>query len=127
MRTLLVVALALATSSAPASELRAGEAIFVGERALAARLGGDVTPLPPAATRCANCHRDARFGPVLDAASLAESRARRGGPPSRYDAASLCRLLRTGVDPADVVITRAMPRYAISDADCAALWHYLAQ
>ena len=52
---------------------------------------------------------------------------RRNGPPSRFDEASFCRLLRTGVDPADIVVPRAMPRYAIDDTDCRALWAYLSR
>ena len=50
---------------------------------------------------------------------------RRGGPPSRYDAAGLCTLLRSGVDPAHVIILRTMPRYDINDADCQSLWLHL--
>jgi len=59
--------------------------------------------------------------------SLASLQPRRGGPPSRFDDSSLCRLLRTGVDPAHVVIQRSMPRYELSDADCRALWAHLSK
>jgi hypothetical protein len=61
----------------------------------------------------------------LSAATLAEPVARRGGPPSRYDARSLCTLLRSGVDPAHVMVQRAMPRFDIDDLQCEALWQYL--
>jgi hypothetical protein len=33
--------------------------------------------------------------------------------------------LRTGVDPAYILITRRMPRYTIEDAQCIDLWQYL--
>ncbi len=53
------------------------------------------------------------------------SLGRRGGPPSLFSQASFCRMLRTGVDPAYIVITRRMPRYTLSDEQCLGLWHYL--
>jgi hypothetical protein len=34
-------------------------------------------------------------------------------------------LLRTGVDPAYIVISRKMPRYVLDDEQCLDLWHYL--
>ena len=43
------------------------------------------------------------------------------------DLTSFCRLLRTGVDPAYVIIDRVMPTYDVSDAACASLWQYLTQ
>ncbi|RZM00732.1 MAG: hypothetical protein EOP73_15405 [Variovorax sp.] len=102
---------------------------------LRGRLAGHPDDLPPAATRCVNCHAigeapgrpaTATFGPLLGPATLAWALPRRGGPPSRYDAASLCRLLREGIDPAWVMVDAAMPRYAVSDAQCEALWARLA-
>ncbi|MGF6527722.1 hypothetical protein [Variovorax sp. PvP013] len=95
------------------------------------RLAGHASDLPPQATRCVNCHAaggaaaspaTAAFGPSLGPATLTRAVSRRGGPPSRYDAASLCRLLRDGIDPAWVMVDAAMPRYAVSDAQCEALW-----
>lgn len=115
-----------------------GRALFEGSAPLAGRLAGHERDLPAAATRCINCHRrdtappgssgnDTRsYGPRLDAQALVAPRPRRGGPPSRYDAAALCRLLRDGVDPAWVLIDRAMPRYRASDAECEVLWRFLA-
>jgi hypothetical protein len=50
---------------------------------------------------------------------------RRGGPPSAFDRDTFCRLLRTGVDPAWVVVDVSMPRYALSDEQCHALWTHL--
>ena len=67
----------------------------------------------------------ASLGPILDRERLTERVARRGGPPSRFDERSFCRLLRTGEDPAGVILPRAMPRYEIDDADCLRLWRYL--
>jgi hypothetical protein len=100
----------------------------------AARLRGDPTVLPADAARCANCHEpsrqrigaDAALGPRLDA-RLAQTLPRRGGPPTAYDAVALCTLLRTGIDPARVLIRRAMPVYDIDDAACASLWNAFLQ
>lgn len=132
----------------------AGRALFEGQTALQGQLTGHTRPLPAAAVRCSNCHRresappagvaasdaaaaaasnassaadDAArsFGSWLGAEALQTAQPRRGGPPSRYDAASLCKLLREGIDPAWVVIDRAMPRYEIADAQCQALWAFL--
>jgi hypothetical protein len=63
--------------------------------------------------------------PRLGAQPLQQPLRRRGGPPSAYTVDSFCRLLRTGVDPAQVVTSQAMPVYRISDADCFALWAFL--
>ena len=111
-----------------------GAQLFFGKRALVGRLAGDELLLPADSTACANCHTEgvgpagrggARFGPVIQRGALMVSAPRRGGPPSRYDLSRFCRLLRTGVDAAEVMIARAMPRYAISDAECGSLWTYL--
>jgi hypothetical protein len=58
---------------------------------------------------------------------LLASLSRRGGPPSRFDEAKLCRLLRTGIDPVSIVVAQSMPLYDLSDDDCHALWTYLTQ
>ena len=115
-----------------------GAELFDGRRALVASVQGQELVLPPFAVRCVNCHdlgptatdRSAsaplaNFGPAISGASVAADQARRGGPPSHFNASTLCRLLRTGVDPSDVLVTRAMPRYRISDAQCNALWEHL--
>lgn len=118
-----------------------GAALFDGRRPLAARIQGHDEPLPPAAARCSNCHApaalraaaagagvaSASFGPLLDHATLTELRPRRGGPPSRYDATALCRVLRQGIDPAWITLPRTMPRYTLSDAECTALWAHLSR
>jgi hypothetical protein len=64
---------------------------------------------------------------VLDNGDLTRLLARRGGPPSRFDAAAFCRLLRTGEDPAGVLLPKAMPRYELDDAQCGQLWRFLAR
>lgn len=116
-----------------------GARLFDGRQPLAARISGHADALPSAAARCSNCHASQAvrqgaaaagigspsFGPLLTAATLRHPLPRRGGPPSRFDAASLCRLLREGVDPAWVMLPRVMPRYQISDAQCEALWEHL--
>lgn len=109
-----------------ASSLDRGAALFNGGTPRPARLAGHDDELPPQATRCSNCHGDTdSLGPALGSVHLARPAARRGGPPSRYDEASLCRLMRDGVDPTWVLVDRTMPRYAVSDADCDDLWRYL--
>ncbi len=109
-----------------------GAALWSGDLPLTARIAGHDHALPPRAARCINCHGGATGGdplagtaPQLTARYLREPVARRGGPPSRYDAATFCTLLRTGVDPTSVLLPRHMPRYTISDAECAALWNHL--
>ena len=108
-----------------------GAALFEGRPPLVARLSGQSTALPPATARCSNCHAresgvDAKgFGPDVFGEALTASRSRRAGPASRFDAASFCKLLRTGVDAADVIIAHEMPRYEVSEAQCAALWTHV--
>lgn len=129
--------MAAAGGPAPASDR--GPRLFSGEIALTARLAGHASPLPPHAARCVNCHSlaaaghasvaasAAGLGPALGAATLARDIRRRGGPPSRYDEAAFCRLLASGIDPADIIVTRQMPRYEMSREDCAALWRHLVE
>jgi hypothetical protein len=126
-----------------------GDRLFHGLAPLTARIVGHEMVLPVAVARCMNCHETrsaplsaaasavanqapgtagavaGRFGPALDHATLTELRARRGGPTSRYDVQALCSLLRTGVDPAQVMIPQSMPRYEIDAAGCGAVWAYL--
>ena len=63
--------------------------------------------------------------PSLGKLGLTSVQKRRGGPPSRYDSNSLCRLLQLGHDPAHVVISTNMPRYSITPPQCDDLWLYL--
>lgn len=115
-----------------------GRLLFSGQLPLVALLAGDDVPLPVQASRCINCHlRSAApavndggdntqtFGPPLTARGLTEPQRRRGGPPSRYDVDRFCALLKTGVDPAHVLVARTMPRYQLTPSDCRALWDYL--
>jgi hypothetical protein len=107
-------------------ERAAGRELFNGTRPLAAHLDGHGESLPPMAARCANCHEGAQvIGGAVDKATLTRAVPRRGGPPSRYDEAAFCKLLRTGIDPAWVLLPRAMPRYRVGDSDCASLWAYV--
>lgn len=137
-RGLALAALVFAAGGAAANPaLKQGRALFTGAEALAATpsTGGPV--LPTAASRCSNCHSAPgtagaaqavgadSFGPMLNSARLLNAQPRRGGPPSRYDAPALCRLLRQGIDPAGVMLAAAMPRYAVNDVQCRALWTLL--
>jgi hypothetical protein len=136
LSTLFAAAAALAADAAIVDPREMGRRLFNGEAPLAAQIAGQDLALPPQATRCTNCHADApgrrgseprrSFAPALSAEGLRRSQPRRGGPPSSYDVASMCRLLRTGIDPASVIVDRNMPRYEITTADCDALWVYLA-
>jgi hypothetical protein len=110
----------------------AGQRMFSGEMPLQGTIFGHDRPSPAELVSCANCHMAGSppasgeaFGPRLDRSTLTEARSRRGGPPSHFSATSFCRLLRTGVDPAYIVITRQMPRYELSDDQCLYLWQYL--
>lgn len=115
-----------------------GQKLFSGTEPMLGRISGHSTNLPSEASRCINCHRSdlkaekrgaaepaSSFAPLLNAETLTQPRSRRGGPPSRYDARSLCQTLRTGVDPVYIVMPSVMPRYEVSDDDCALLWAYL--
>jgi hypothetical protein len=122
-------------------QLQRGAALFAGDQGISARLVGHEVELPTQASRCINCHELTERAPAvskesaiaapsiyaseLTHAALTEPRVRRGGPASVFDADSLCSLLRTGVDPASIIISTTMPRYRISDAQCADLWTYL--
>lgn len=106
----------------------AGGQLFDGRRPLVARIAGHELALPAQAWRCANCHAGAQaIGGTLDRARLVAAQARRGGPSSRYDLPAFCRLLRTGVDPAWILIDRTMPRFEIDDLQCKQLWTHLTQ
>lgn len=123
-----LIALAVALQGEPPPDKAHGQRIFSGEVALPAHISGQDVALPASASRCSNCHgaqATQRIAPLLTPTSLTTATSRRGGPPSSYTPASLCRLLRTGVDPAFIIVPRAMPRYEASDADCAALWAYV--
>jgi hypothetical protein len=129
-------------AAAPGDAPARGRELFAGTAALRGTIAGHAGALPPQGTRCVNCHavgsaapvaapasgaQAASFGPLLTRHGLTQPQARRGGPPSRYDEAAFCRLLRTGIDPAYILITRSMPRYELTDADCRALWLHLTE
>ncbi len=109
-----------------------GDSLFHGKEKLNGRIRGHDDALPPEVVRCANCHEatdKARLSrvaaPRLDRSVLLALRQRRGGPPSRYDQAAFCKLLRTGIDPANIVIAREMPVYEVDETQCASLWTFL--
>jgi hypothetical protein len=134
---------------------RPGQWLFEGRVAITARMSGHSLSLPVEASRCSNCHSHSQsdangatlisstarsgqarsgqarsdqtrfYGPPLNQSTLSFSKIRRGGPASRYDALSFCKLLREGIDPASVVINNTMPRYQLSDAQCSSIWSYV--
>ena len=130
----LVQAEAARASALANASAAAGRRMFSGGASLQGAIVGHPEALPPRLVACANCHQGgaaglaaASFGPRLDGTRLTEMRGRRGGPPSAFSPASFCRMLRTGVDPAFILITRQMPRYTLDDNQCLGLWHYLTE
>jgi hypothetical protein len=132
-QTLLLISFSIGLLLAPLSKMaRQGNALFQGKVKLAGRIRGHDDLLPPAAVRCTNCHNAYRQAtlsrvapPHLNRSLLLDARQRRGGPPSRYDQAAFCRLLKSGADPAYVLISREMPVYEVNDEQCASLWAFL--
>lgn len=121
-----------------AAQAARGARLFDGSEPLVATLSGHTTPLPPDTARCIQCHTGPTTttsttsaqplpGPVLDRRHLRDALPRRGGPPIAYELATFCRAVRSGVDPASVVLPRTMPRFDIDDARCEALWRYLTE
>jgi hypothetical protein len=110
-----------------------GRALFTGREPLAGRVRDHRSNLPVAVVVCRGCHGAGVVAPgappppapAVDRALLLELRPRRGGPPSAYDLPSFCRLLRTGVDPAYVLVAREMPVFDVDDARCESLWRFL--
>lgn len=113
-----------------------GQRLFLGRVPLDASLRGEAGALPSRASRCINCHGVPGAAPAAPrgvaqmretALPLAAFASRRGGPPFAYDATSLCRTLRTGIDPQQVWLARAMPLFRLTPPQCAALWAYLTE
>jgi hypothetical protein len=134
------VVIVFAGGQSASGEVALGRSLWVGTRPLAAHVAGQDFELPQDAAVCTNCHQSGPasastaaspvslaqpFGPPLTRTTLSQPRGRRGGPPSVYDSAKLCRALRDGIDPALVVIPQTMPRYAFTDQQCQALWAFL--
>lgn len=133
-RWLMLVAIAIVlggavwVSEAAAERRTAGAQLFDGSQPLVARIAGHEQALPAQAWRCVNCHAGTQaIGGALGRDRLLATQARRGGPSSRYDLPAFCRLLRTGVDPAWILIDRNMPRFEIDDRQCEQLWTHLTQ
>lgn len=125
-------------AAAPAAEQ--GRQLFEGSAPLIGKVRGHSTALPLDALRCSNCHLTSptsrpgaasrptqTFGPVLTPGHLLQPVSRRGAPPTRYDLPAFCRLLGSGIDPGEVLLSRSMPLYEFSASECEALWRYLTQ
>lgn len=119
-------------AATPVAGPLSGEHLYYGGQPLPARIGRDA--IDAKAARCASCHGAARTGAKegvtvvspLRSADLTDARPRRGGPASAYTAESFCNALRTGVDPAGIMLSQVMPRYEVSVSACTVLWEYLA-
>jgi len=112
--------------------IQRGEDLYQGKEPLRGKVRGQDDLLPPEATRCVNCHNPAsrdrlsgRPSPRIDGDWLTKARQRHGGPPSSYNQALFCKLLRSGTDPVYVLVAREMPIYEIDDDQCASLWTFL--
>jgi ABC-type branched-subunit amino acid transport system substrate-binding protein len=148
MRALLATALvsaALLGGAAGADDLspaeRAGKLVYSrGESPsggeITARIGRDASPLPGSVAPCGTCHgadgRGRPEGSALPTAITWPELAKPYGhahPTGRkhpaFDAGSLARAIREGIDPAGNALDPVMPRYAMSDADLASLLAYL--
>jgi hypothetical protein len=111
-----------------------GARLYNGGAPLNGTVGAQGMSLPASVLICANCHvgqpgnqpgGDAQAAPDLRRGWLRQVRSRRNGPAGHYTEITFCRALRTGIDPLHIVLPVQMPRFAIADADCAALWDYL--
>jgi len=114
--------------------LKKGEDLFYGREELKGTLYLHNRSLNTPFVRCMNCHRlqdqqktsnKSDFGPELGARFLQTENSLRGGPARAYDADSFCHMLRTGMDPSQIMIRTDMPRYTLNDDDCHALWRFL--
>lgn len=128
----MVLAAPSASASVQVDEAAAGKALFMGQSPLTGRIASHLTNLPTEVLRCANCHSAKGLPPVartiappLTREWLLQAQARRGGPPSAYDLAQFCTLLRTGHDAAQLIANAQMPRYVLNDQECKALWVFL--
>ncbi len=123
-----------AASIAPVHGAKSAEGakLFDGDEALKGRLQGMSFELDASAVRCKNCHTvtaqaviPGSSAPALTAGMLTSELKRRSGPPSHYTLESFCKLLRTGIDPAYVIVNRQMPRFEIDEEQCGSIWSYL--
>lgn len=115
-----------------AVSIERGEALYGGKEPLHGRVRGQDDLLPPEAVRCVNCHNPAskdrlsgKPAPRIDGEWLMQARQRHGGPPSSYNQASFCKVLRAGTDPVYVLVAREMPVYEMDEDQCASLWLFL--
>lgn len=98
-------------------------------------LGGEEVEAPAAAFACVNCHaadgRGTTEGGVKpapvnwDALTTARTSALTGRPRPPYDAKTLARAVRLGVDSAGERLHPAMPRYRLTDGQAADLVAFL--
>jgi ABC-type branched-subunit amino acid transport system substrate-binding protein len=109
-----------------------------GGGAIEAVVGDEAVTLPASAVPCASCHGpdgqgrpeggvlppDIRWSQLTKVYGHVHENGRRH---PAFDEASVARLLRTGRDPADNALDRAMPLYRMSETDMDDLVAYLKQ
>lgn len=138
--SLIMLACVAASSAALGAETDAlktisaarGQALFEGREPLSGTIRGHTRSMPADAVICGGCHKSTPSGPgglsqapSLDVKGLLDQLPRRGGPPSAYTLDTFCRVVRTGVDPVYVLVSRTMPKFVVSAQQCESLWLYL--
>jgi mono/diheme cytochrome c family protein len=145
MRVAVITALILVAvaTSAPASPADRGRVLYergmgADGRPLAATVGTDGAPLPPAFSACANCHgadgRGRAEGGVnvppitweqLDKPYGATTPG--GRRRAAYDESTFHAALTRGIDPSGHTLASAMPRYTLTSQESSDLAAYLRQ
>jgi hypothetical protein len=128
---MVITALPIGAGASPADD---GRALFVGDRQLTGKIAMHQRNLPSELLRCSNCHQSQASAPVkltvaprLTRDWVLTPHERHGGPSTVYDLESFCVMLRTGKDPANLIVNVQMPRYEIAQSDCGSLWAYLTE
>lgn len=137
---IMLIAPSLVTAELNAAQNR-GKQIYLegtspGNEEMSAIVGSEAVSLPASAVPCASCHGhdglgrpeggvlppDIRWSELTKIYGHVHEDGRRHPP---FDAVSIARLIRTGLDPADNRLDQSMPLYAMSVGDMNDLVAYL--